>query len=81
MAVSYLGDFLYHNFSIMRETRFRAKVLQSRKWVYGNYFMQSGNHCIQGDTLYKVDPSTLGEYIGTKDQNGIDIYTGDIVNT
>jgi len=67
---------------------YRGKRKDTGEWVYG-YLI--GKDVIVGDIVefcedyfntefwYKVDPKTVGQYIGEHDKKGVDAYEGDIV--
>jgi uncharacterized phage protein (TIGR01671 family) len=77
-----------------RKLKFRGKCIQSKRWVYGYYFIEERDiedgfvwrdiPQIQqryGDhyQYFDVIPETIGQYTGLKDKNGTEIYEDDLV--
>lgn len=75
----------------MREILFRAKRLDTGKWAFGHYFANDNGTFIFAwprhvnflgeDVMVKVDPETVGQYIGIEDGQGQRIFEGDLITS
>jgi len=65
----------------MREILFRGKTLrQGGEWLEGWLQGESYDRYIRDEhTTLKVDPETVGQYIGREDKNGVKIFEGDLI--
>ena len=77
-----------------RKIEFRGKLSHSGAWVFGsllkigksyhilrdNDMYEDGHHvCQESDCPTWVDPDTVGEFTGMKDNHGRKIFEGDVV--
>lgn len=71
-----------------REILFRGWNKKNKKWLYGYYCVNRGEHFIAPDEFvnplasyedYVVDADTVGQYIGMEDAKGVKIFEGDII--
>lgn len=74
----------------IKDIKFKAKRIDGKGWVCGYFYEENGNTYIienrqkesklNRNLTYKVDHSTVCQFIGENDMNGNEIYIGDIIS-
>ena len=60
-------------------SKFRAKKISTGEWVYGQLLLVFDKAFIwdNENITCTIDPKTIGLFIGLKDKNRVEVYTGD----
>jgi hypothetical protein len=72
----------------MRAIKFRAKMVDDSRWVYGGgvWTFERGSALFGEDkngnpVVHSINPETVGQFTGLHDRNDKEIYEGDVVKT
>lgn len=67
----------------MRTIKFRGKDFHSGEWFYGNLFVKDSHGRTHISTpkcgCFRINPETVGQFTGVIDEEGQEVFEGDIL--